>query len=66
MVCLCVRGSGAVAGEPIIYPRVNELIGALHRRRISTFMVTNAQFPGAIASLVPVTQVRGLGLSDGL
>ena len=29
----------------------------LHKRRISTFLVTNAQFPDAISALVPVTQL---------
>lgn len=29
----------------------------LHKKHISTFMVTNAQFPEAITNLVPVTQL---------
>ena len=29
-----------LAGEPIIYPRINEMISGLHRKGISTFMVT--------------------------
>ena len=29
----------------------------LHKRRISTFLVTNAQFPDAIRDLTPVTQL---------
>ena len=32
-------------GEPIIYPRINEFLGMLHDRSISSFLVTNAQFP---------------------
>jgi tRNA wybutosine-synthesizing protein 1 len=47
----------SLVGEPIMYPRINELLSELHTRRISTFLVTNAQFPGAIRSLVPVTQL---------
>ena len=37
-----------VTGEPIMYPRINELIRILHGHDISTFLVTNAQFPDAI------------------
>ena len=44
-------------GEPIIYPRINEMLSGLHRKGISTFMVTNAQFPDEMESLVPVTQL---------
>jgi tRNA wybutosine-synthesizing protein 1 len=47
----------SLVGEPIMYPKINELTKLLHERRISTFLVTNAQFPEAIASLHPVTQL---------
>lgn len=47
----------SLVGEPIMYPEINTLIDELHRRRISTFLVTNAQFPEAIKSLKPVTQL---------
>ena len=47
----------SLVGEPIMYPRINELLGELHDRRISTFLVTNAQFPEAIRTLRPVTQL---------
>merc|ERR1711988_1954647 len=47
----------SLVGEPIMYPRINELLGDLHRRKISTFLVTNAQFPEAIRTLHPVTQL---------
>lgn len=47
----------SLVGEPIMYPRINELLGELHRRKISTFLVTNAQFPDAIESLSPITQL---------
>jgi tRNA wybutosine-synthesizing protein 1 len=39
------------------YPRINELVGELHKRRVSTFLVTNAQFPECIRQLAPVTQL---------
>lgn len=47
----------SLVGEPIMYPRINELLGELHKRRISTFLVTNAQFPDAIRQLTPITQL---------
>lgn len=47
----------SLVGEPIMYPQINEMLNELHRRRISTFLVTNAQFPEAIETLVPVTQL---------
>ena len=31
----------SLVGEPIIYPRINEMLTGLHRKGISTFMVTN-------------------------
>ena len=34
-----------------MYPRINELIRTLHSHNISTFLVTNAQFPEAIRSI---------------
>jgi len=47
----------SLVGEPIMYPQINELLDDLHRRRISTFLVTNAQFPDAIRELRPITQL---------
>lgn len=47
----------SLVGEPIFYPRINELLNDLHSRKISTFLVTNAQFPAAMRNLVPVTQL---------
>ena len=40
-----------------MYPRINELLGELHKRHISSFLVTNAQFPEAMEALGPVTQL---------
>jgi tRNA wybutosine-synthesizing protein 1 len=31
-----------------MYPEINTLVDELHKRRISTFLVTNAQFPDCI------------------
>ncbi|CAF0879055.1 unnamed protein product [Adineta ricciae] len=47
----------SLVGEPIMYPHINELIDILHSKNISSFLVTNAQFPDEIKSLEPVTQL---------
>jgi tRNA wybutosine-synthesizing protein 1 len=47
----------SLVGEPIMYPHINELIDLLHSKKISSFLVTNAQFPNEIKSLEPVTQL---------
>ncbi len=47
----------SLTGEPIIYPKINEMIKSFHSRRISTFLVTNAQYPDAIKNLLPITQL---------
>lgn len=47
----------SLVGEPIMYPEINKLIDLLHEREISTFLVTNAQFPEEIRKLSPVTQL---------
>ncbi|XP_032242372.2 S-adenosyl-L-methionine-dependent tRNA 4-demethylwyosine synthase TYW1 isoform X2 [Nematostella vectensis] len=47
----------SLVGEPIMYPKINELIKLLHGHGISSFLVTNAQFPDAIKDLLPVTQL---------
>lgn len=47
----------SLVGEPIMYPEINKLVDELHHRRISTFLVTNAQFPEKIKMLKPLTQV---------
>ncbi|XP_020273701.1 S-adenosyl-L-methionine-dependent tRNA 4-demethylwyosine synthase-like [Asparagus officinalis] len=47
----------SLVGEPIMYPEINSLVDELHRRHISTFLVTNAQFPEKIKALRPITQL---------
>lgn len=47
----------SLVGEPVMYPRINDLLGDLHDREISTFLVTNGQHPKAIADLIPITQL---------
>ena len=47
----------SLTGEPITYPRINEMIDNFHSREISTFLVTNATYPDQIKDLRPVTQL---------
>jgi tRNA wybutosine-synthesizing protein 1 len=47
----------SLVGEPIMYPEIGKFVNALHGRRISTFLVTNAQFPDAIRDLPAITQL---------
>lgn len=47
----------SLVGEPIMYPEINTFVRLLHSHHISSFVVTNAQFPQEIRSLVPVTQL---------
>ncbi|TMW68769.1 hypothetical protein Poli38472_006237 [Pythium oligandrum] len=47
----------SLVGEPIMYPHINEFCRELHARQISSFLVTNAQFPDKIAELEPITQL---------
>lgn len=47
----------SLVGEPIFYPYINEFLGMLHRSRISSFLVCNAQHPDELARLGSVTQL---------
>lgn len=47
----------SLVGEPIMYPEINRLLKLLHQHGISSFLVTNAQFPEEIRNLTPVTQL---------
>ncbi|XP_050985525.1 S-adenosyl-L-methionine-dependent tRNA 4-demethylwyosine synthase TYW1 [Labeo rohita] len=47
----------SLVGEPIMYPEINSFLRLLHQQNISSFLVTNAQFPEEIRNLVPVTQL---------
>ena len=47
----------SLVGEPIIYPRINEFLDLMHAKGISSFMVTNAQFPEQMETLRPCTQL---------
>lgn len=47
----------SLTGEPIIYPKINELLNRFNKEGVSTFLVTNAQYPEQIRDLNPVTQL---------
>ena len=47
----------SLTGEPISYPLINEILKAFHKRKISTFLVTNAQYPEQIEKIEKVTQL---------
>uniref|UniRef100_A0A0B7A5C3 tRNA 4-demethylwyosine synthase (AdoMet-dependent) n=1 Tax=Arion vulgaris TaxID=1028688 RepID=A0A0B7A5C3_9EUPU len=47
----------SLVGEPIMYPEINKFVQLLHSKHISSFLVTNAQFPQEIRDLLPVTQL---------
>ncbi|XP_069341740.1 S-adenosyl-L-methionine-dependent tRNA 4-demethylwyosine synthase TYW1 [Eulemur rufifrons] len=47
----------SLVGEPIMYPEINRFLKLLHHCKISSFLVTNAQFPMEIRNLKPVTQL---------
>ncbi|KAL9102704.1 MAG: hypothetical protein Q9163_002166 [Psora crenata] len=47
----------SLVGEPIFYPHINEFVALLHKERISSFLVCNAQHPDQLAALRAVTQL---------
>jgi tRNA wybutosine-synthesizing protein 1 len=47
----------SLIGEPITYPKINQILSDFHKRNISTFLVTNAQFPEDIKKIKYVTQL---------
>jgi tRNA wybutosine-synthesizing protein 1 len=47
----------SLTGEPIIYPKLNELLDIFHNKKISSFIVTNGQYPNSIANVKRATQL---------
>ncbi len=47
----------SLIGEPLIYLHINELISNLHKKNISTFLVSNGQYPDSIKNLKQVAQL---------
>jgi tRNA wybutosine-synthesizing protein 1 len=44
----------SLSGEPTLYPNLGEFIGLCHRRRMTTFLVTNGTRPDIIEKLSPL------------
>ena len=47
----------SLVGEPTLYPKLSDLIEDFHRRKFSTFLVTNGQFPEALKELTEPTNL---------
>lgn len=47
----------SLTGEPITYPLIDKILDAFHNRRISTFLVSNAQFPEQMKKVKHITQL---------
>jgi tRNA wybutosine-synthesizing protein 1 len=47
----------SLVGEPVFYPHINGLVDLLHHNKISTFLVTNGQFPDQLRKLKNITQL---------
>ena len=47
----------SLAGEPLIYPKLNRLIKLLHKEKKSTFVVTNGMLPDILEKIEPPTQL---------
>uniref|UniRef100_A0A7S1KRP4 tRNA 4-demethylwyosine synthase (AdoMet-dependent) n=1 Tax=Percolomonas cosmopolitus TaxID=63605 RepID=A0A7S1KRP4_9EUKA len=47
----------SLVGEPIIYPHIGKFLNLLHEKNISSFLVTNAQFPEQMENVDKVTQL---------
>jgi len=47
----------SLAGEPTLYPKINELIEECDRRGMTSFLVTNGMHPEALEHLVEPTQL---------
>lgn len=47
----------SLTGEPITYPKIDEILNQFHNREISTFLVTNAQYPEQIEKIRNITQL---------
>ncbi len=47
----------SLLGEPLLYPRISELIEGFHRRGFTTFLVTNSQHPEILERIAEPTQL---------
>ncbi len=44
----------SLIGEPTMYPRLSELIDIFHKKKMTTFLVTNGTFPTVLKQLNPL------------
>ncbi len=47
----------SLTGEPLFYPKINESLALFDKEGISTFLVTNGQYPEQMKNLTPITQL---------
>jgi tRNA wybutosine-synthesizing protein 1 len=47
----------SLSGEPTIYPKLGEMIKELHKRKCTTFVVSNGMFPERLKKIEPPTQL---------
>jgi tRNA wybutosine-synthesizing protein 1 len=47
----------SLAGDPMLYPRISELVSEFKKRRFTTFLVTNGQFPGRLENMAEPTNI---------
>jgi tRNA wybutosine-synthesizing protein 1 len=47
----------SLIGEPTLYPKLSGLIDEFHKRKFSTFLVTNGQFPDALEKIEEPTNL---------
>ncbi|MBT3450476.1 4-demethylwyosine synthase TYW1 [archaeon] len=47
----------SLTGEPITYPKIVEILDEFHKQRISTFLVTNGQYPEQLEKIDRLTQL---------
>ena len=47
----------SLTGEPIVYPQIDKILEDFHSQKISTFLVTNGQYPEQIRKVRNVTQL---------
>lgn len=44
----------SLIGEPAMYPKLSALLSEFHKKKMTTFLVTNGTFPNALAALDPL------------
>ncbi len=47
----------SLVGEPTMYPRITELVEEFHRRKFTTFLVTNGQYPERLKEIKKLTNL---------